>query len=195
MRRPFLRALVSKLIAALFLTSGCGPGVFVFVRHLEFRGSAPTEVSGTGADDTAVVTALATLMTGRVYDPGTYMQYEGAKSNKSRLQNGAVTSYVLDAPIDFTNPQAGLANGNGQGSGAYYTMDFTLPEGPHLTVRFIYNVGQGMLNEVAGDGGAEESQTTDVADCNLTGSLAGKTVDLDFKQLLHGVANANYYGY
>jgi len=189
MRRHLFLRYFFKLVAALFFTSGCGPGFPVFLRHLEFHGAAPTEVSGTGANYTAVVTALDTLMTDRIYDPGTYMQYEGTKSNKSRLNNGAVTSYILDAPYDYLNPEAGIANGNGQGSGAYYTMDFTLPEGPHLSVRFIYNVGQGMLNEVAGESGPEESQTTDVADCSLTGKLAGKDVDLDFKQLLHGMAS------
>jgi hypothetical protein len=189
MRARLFPRFIAKLIAALFCTSGCGPGCFAYIRDLDFRGSTPTEVSGTGADDSAVVEALSALMTNRIYDPNTYTQYGSCgKSNKSRIQNGEVSSYMEGGPIDYMNPDAGKASGNGLGSGSYYTMDFTLPEGPHLSVRFIYNVGQGLLKEVSPESGPVESTSTDLADCNLTGNLAGKAVDLDFKQLLHGVA-------
>ena len=184
--------IAAAALGTLYLLAGCAPGCDAYYRDLTFRGNAPTDITGTGADDAAVVTALNALLTNRIYDPNTYMQYGSCgKSNKSRIQNGAVSSFIQGHEIDYEHPEAGIANGTGNGAGVYYTMEFTLPEGPHLSVRFIYNVGQGMLSEIGAQQAADESTLTDVADCSLSGNLAGKPVDLDFKQELHGVADVN----
>jgi hypothetical protein len=162
-------------------------------RSLIFRGAAPTDMTGTGADDAAVIAALGALMTNRIYDPNTYMVYGCTKSNKSRINNGQVITVVHTPDVHDDVEQS--ATGAGIGEGVYYVMTFALLEGRQLSVSFIYNVGQHLLFEVGPENGASTSASTTFADCTLRGTLASKTVDLAFKQELSGEAGFGYYGY
>ena len=186
--RLWTALLLAACLFDVFAGCACDPNTI----PLSLQAGAPEGVSGTGADSDAVKAALAELMTDRIYDPGTYVVYACSPTNRSRINNGTVSTFVIN---DSTFERGPNSLGTGQGSGVYYTMTFTMPEGQSLSVKFIYNMGQQLITEVVPDGGGQYSSTTTDAECRLTGSLAGQAVDLAFTQELKGVAGVGNAGH
>jgi hypothetical protein len=169
----------AAILLVLTVCAGCCMGIDRDDLYLA-ASSAPTDITGTGSDNQAVKDALAALMDQRVYDTGMYMQWACVKANNSRLQNGQVFTQIAAEPTQIS--------GTGSGDGVYYTIAAPLAPG-QLTVKFVYNSAQGLIYEIRTKGSPETSPSSVMADCTLSGTLAGQAVNLTFKQEIRAKKN------
>jgi hypothetical protein len=169
-----LGILLASWCAAAGLSSCCAGSC---PSDLLLRGGTPTSVSGNGADSTTVQAGLATLMTQRVYDPGTYINWCCSPHDASKLTNGAVATYLQGSPASSVIGTA--ARGNYR-----YMLTFNLPEGV-LTVDSDFNSTQRIIYDVKGRQAESPSTRTVVAECTFVGQLAGQPVELSFQHELH----------
>src|SRR5688572_25334918 len=102
--------------------------------YIELVGGAPTEVAGGGADDPQVVTALADLVEGRAYGPGTYINYGGCTGphDESKIIPGPTYSYIAAGE---------RVTGTGVRQSGRYIITMPLAEGT-LTLDSDYNRAQ-----------------------------------------------------
>jgi hypothetical protein len=179
-----MRAIALKLLPLCVLISSCCAGAAA-PTSLKLKGEAPSALSGTGAADSAVTSALTALLEERVYDSGAYMSWG--------CSGGHDASKIVTGPVDSHQPDSEVVSGTGTRQSGRYKMEFNLPEG-HLTLDSDFNATQGLIYEIKQQGSPVISSRTVSAECSFSGELAGQQVELTFQQDLHAVKDNDYSG-